>query len=78
MKRYATFVLLLGLTTGVLPANEAALSPGLGSFVFQDPKANPEKPVTVWYYRPETWAPSQRVLFVMPGMERDAERYCQA
>ncbi|MBP7825804.1 MAG: hypothetical protein KA236_04550 [Verrucomicrobia bacterium] len=78
MKRCATFTLLLGLATGVLPANEAALPPGLGSFVFQDPKVNPEKPVTVWYYRPETWAPSQRVLFVMPGMERDAERYRQA
>lgn len=78
MKHYGIFSFLLWLAAGPLLADEAAINSGLGSFVFRDQKTDPEKPVTVWYYRPETWDKSKPVLFVMHGMQRNGESYRQA
>lgn len=54
---------------------EEIIKPGEGNFVFPDQKGNPEKPVTVWFFRPEVWKKSDPILIVMHGMKRNGEAY---
>ena len=53
----------------------ARLEPGSGSFMFSDPRGNTDKPIKVWYYKPESLKPDSPLLFVMHGSGRDADRY---
>lgn len=48
---------------------------GPGSFTFTDIQGNPDKPITVWYYKPSGFFHDMPVLFVMHGAKRDAQRY---
>ena len=52
-----------------------SLPVGKGSFQFQDTKGNPDKPITVWFYRPATLNASSKVVFVMHGVGRNGEEY---
>ena len=49
----------------------ADLAPGTGSFVFVDKANHPDKPITVWYHRPEEAANDAPVVFVMHGVKRN-------
>lgn len=56
-------------------ADADPLPAGKGNFAFADPVANPDKPVTVWYYKPPALGPDAKVMFVMHGVDRDGEKY---
>lgn len=60
-----------------VPAS-AQLASGPGSFVFRDLTGNPDKPLTVWYYRPRQASSRSPILFVMHGLKRDGEVYRDA
>jgi dienelactone hydrolase len=76
MKRFVLLILLLSLTfVAAAEAGDAEFSTGSGSFTFTDQKGAPEKPVKVWYYKPSRYNGSTPILFVMHGMQRNAETY---
>ena len=54
-----------------LLANAATISSGAGRFDFR----REGKTVPVWYFLPENAGPSTPILFVMHGVNRDADRY---
>jgi hypothetical protein len=61
-------------------ATPETLSPlirsGKGSFVFRDPKTDPDRPVTVWYFLPpKADVRKAPILFVMHGTLRNGEEY---
>lgn len=68
-------LILLAALAIAAPSRAEPLSPGKGSFQFQDAKGEPGKPMTVWYYRPATLKPDGKVVFVMHGTERNGEEY---
>ncbi len=51
---------------------------GSGSFVFRDKLGNRDKPITVWYHRPEALSADSPVLFVMHGTKRNGKAYRDA
>lgn len=53
----------------------AELAPGTGSFVYVDTANHPDKPVTVWYHRPEGTDSNVPVVFVMHGVKRNGATY---
>jgi len=53
----------------------ADLAAGTGKFVYVDKANNPDKPVTVWYHRPEGTDNAVPVVFVMHGVRRNGETY---
>ncbi len=61
--------LLLCLPTAAAPK----LQPGNGSFAYAAPATG--KPLTVWYHRPPGMPRAARVVFVMHGLERNAQQY---
>ncbi|MEI6703768.1 MAG: hypothetical protein WCL71_09590, partial [Deltaproteobacteria bacterium] len=76
MKRLVLLILLMCLTCVVAAeAGESGFSCGSGSFTFTDQKGDPEKPIRVWYYKPSKYNGSSPILFVMHGMQRNAEGY---
>ncbi len=52
------------------------LATGPGNFTFIDERGNADRPITVWYYRPQKLRKDSPILFVMHGVNRDAQRYC--
>lgn len=56
-------------------AASADLAAGTGSFVYVDKANNPDKPVTVWYHRPEGTDNTVPVVFVMHGVRRNGDTY---
>lgn len=50
------------------------LAVGKGQFEYRD-AGNPDKPITVWYYRPASLRPDSKVVFVMHGTLRNGETY---
>lgn len=51
---------------------------GTGQFVFRDERGDPDRPVKVWYNRPEGAMSDLPLVFVLHGMGRDADRYRDA
>jgi len=76
MKRFF-LLLLLALCAFVTLAKAATaeFEPGSGSFTFTDQKGDPQKPMQVWYFKPPQYSESSPVLFVMHGMQRNAQEY---
>ncbi len=79
MKRQAAIIILTLMT---LSCNHVQTGPGgnpirngAGSFIFTDGRGNPDKPITVWYYRPSGFSSGSPLVFVMHGAKRDARRY---
>jgi hypothetical protein len=69
-------ILLMCLTfVALAQAGDPEFSTGSGSFTFTDQKGDPEKPIRVWYYKPLKYNGLSPILFVMHGMERNAETY---
>lgn len=67
------FVLLAIITSTAGAVSQ--LTTGSGSFVFADTRGNKEKPITVWYYKPEKSSPDIPVVFVMHGVKRNGKEY---
>jgi poly(3-hydroxybutyrate) depolymerase len=51
------------------------IDPGAGRFLFQDPKTATGKTLPVWTYRPKNFTPDTPILFVMHGVNRNADDY---
>lgn len=66
---------VLAICAGSAFAQESALKPGKGSFMFDSYAPFQDKPIRVWYYNPGE--PTQ-VLMVMHGNSRAAESYRNA
>ena len=55
------------------PYPEIEILPGFGSFIYNDDGDNAQRPVTVYYYRPDNFPTSDsKVIFTMHGSLRDA------
>jgi len=65
-----SLVFLLGLVAPLYAQDWRKV--GLGSFPFEDAA---HRVITVWYYAPASPTPDCRVLFVMHGVERNAQHY---
>lgn len=59
-----------------VPAAAQTLTPGAG--VIELPIGPEKKPLTVWYYRPAGLSADDRVVFVMHGVNRNADAYRDA
>lgn len=71
-------VLLCLLLPGIATGKEIRIDPGAGMFLFDDPGSGHPEPMRVWTYRPRRLTPDSRILFVLHGVKRDAERYRDA
>lgn len=73
-------MLLLGLmmpscgSVGLSP-DSALIHRGAGSFTFSNGRGNPNKPISVWYYRPAGFTHDTPMVFVMHGVNRNARQY---
>ena len=67
------FVLLTTITSTAGAVN--GLDIGSGNFIFTDTLGNKDKPVTVWYYKPEKSNANTPVVFVMHGVKRNGKAY---
>jgi hypothetical protein len=77
-RRAAIFILTLMTLSCIHVQNGPGSNPirnGAGSFVFSDRRGNPDKPISVWYYRPSGFSSGSPLVFVMHGAKRDARRY---
>ena len=75
--QFLLVLLFFLLTTSVVYATDQ-LETGTGNFIFIDFQSNQNKPITVWYYKPEQLKSNTRVLFVMHGVKRNAKEYRDA
>ncbi len=79
MKLRAAIIILMLMTiscTRVLSRPDSqSIQDGAGSFTFTDAQGNPDKPITVWYYKPSAFSSRATLVFVMHGAKRDAQRY---
>jgi pimeloyl-ACP methyl ester carboxylesterase len=66
---------LLVLFSLALACFAEQLAAGPGSFEFVDPDGNPDRPVTVWYFRPEQLRATDPIVFVMHGVNRNGQDY---
>jgi poly(3-hydroxybutyrate) depolymerase len=67
---------LLSLQSPPARASEKiTIAPGAGHFLFQDPKTATGKTLPVWTYRPKGFTPDTPILFVMHGVNRNADDY---
>ena len=66
------------LAAPVEAPSTTTLAAGSNSFSFTDTLSAPDKPVTVWYYKPATLNAQTKVLFVMHGTKRNGEDYRNA
>jgi poly(3-hydroxybutyrate) depolymerase len=64
----ASFAVQLALAATPVPS-------GKWSFVFNDAKGRPDRPVKVYTYRPRQCDSTCPMVFVMAGMKRDASNY---
>lgn len=75
--RLAAWALSVVAAALIAPPPALALVIRTGSGMFERTEAagaNPE-PQRVYYHRPAQWAPDGRIVFVMHGLDRDADRY---
>jgi hypothetical protein len=57
-------------------AEEAVqIKEGTGRFLFKDPQTATGKTLPVWTYRPKSFTPDTPILFVMHGVNRNADDY---
>jgi len=72
MKRL--FLLLIALSVQAAFASTPVPS-GRWSFMFEDAKGRPDRPVKVYTYRPRKCDSTCPIMFVMAGVKRDASAY---
>ena len=61
-----------GATTGA----SIKISAGGGTFQFSDSRGNTDRPLQVFYHRPDGWTINSPIVFIMHGVNREAARYC--
>lgn len=54
---------------------QGSLAAGSGRVEIAEAAGATAAPMPVWYHRPSGWAPAGKVLVVMHGLQRDADRY---
>jgi len=67
--------LFLGVSLALPAAARAALPAGSGRLTFPEPAGATDEPMPLWFHRPASWGPEGRVVVVMHGLRRDADRY---
>jgi hypothetical protein len=65
--------LILFLCGLLSPLYALQLNTGSGSFVFITPLE--KKQIRVWYYKPEKFAKTSQIVFVMHGVKRNGQKY---
>ncbi len=74
LKRYLLFIIIFSCALcGQVFAEPLPF--GNSVFDFADDQLNPQKPIHVLVYKPSTAKSDSRIVFVMPGITRDGERY---
>jgi pimeloyl-ACP methyl ester carboxylesterase len=75
--RNITMLLVACLLGFMSVSSYASLSPGKGSFVWEDKTgaSDPDKPLKVYYYRPAELTAETPVWIIMHGMGRNADDY---
>jgi poly(3-hydroxybutyrate) depolymerase len=74
--RAAGALLLLLLVAGGEAARaQETLAAGAGDFEWKDEKGNAERPIRVFYYKPENLEAGSPIVFVMHGMKRNGKTY---
>jgi poly(3-hydroxybutyrate) depolymerase len=74
-----SFVFVSMFSAGRLLADnggQSQITIGSGSFQFADAKGSIANPIRVWFFRPEALRNDSPIVFVMHGVHRDAQRYC--
>jgi poly(3-hydroxybutyrate) depolymerase len=66
------YAMLLALLIFCIQKSHAESPSGKHQFVFNQWQG---KPLNVWAYTPSNYAPNSKILFVMHGVKRDADRY---
>lgn len=72
LRMVTALALLAGLHVPLVAVAQPEPDPGRGRFVFSGWDG---PPLPVWYQLPETVTPATRVVIVMHGVNRDADRY---
>jgi hypothetical protein len=57
--------------------DQSRITVGPGNFQFIDNTGRADRTIRVWFYCPQTLRANSPIVFVMHGVERDAERYCR-
>ena len=78
MTRNALAFLLATWVGLAMPAAALDLAPGSGSTVFVDTRGNADRPITIWYHRPQAFTADSPILFVMHGVQRNGRDYRDA
>ena len=68
---------VFGLMCVCSAAGAQTLESGFGKFTFQDRAITEGRPIDVWHFRPQTYEPESKILFVMHGMSRNARDSCR-
>ena len=71
----------LGLLAGAplaMAVGATRLEAGCGRILVPEPTGATQDPIPVWYCRPASWQPGDRVVVVVHGMERNAEAHRDA
>ena len=78
MKRlllYLFFIISLPFTSIPVQSQDKVLTKGKGSFMFSEYEPLKNKPIRIWYYNPSDDPSELPVLFVMHGVNRNADDY---
>lgn len=67
--------LLLAGSLALPAAARAAMPSGSGRMEVPEAAGATPEPMPVWFHRPAAWRPEGRVVVVMHGLRRDADRY---
>jgi poly(3-hydroxybutyrate) depolymerase len=76
MREHLAAACALVAIAGAMPSAAAtAIAPREGRFRFVDTRGRPDRPITVYTYRPAACDAKCPLVIVMAGVHRDAERY---
>ena len=73
-----SMVILVAATAQPARTTEIRIEDGSGSFTFAGGAGRESKPITVFYHKPDAFAPQSRVLIVAPGAGRNGWTYRDA
>ena len=75
MRRLLMMLALLLGTAAMAVPDARAMPAGSGRIEVAETAGASDGPMPVWYHRPAAWAADGRVVVVMHGLRRDADRY---
>ncbi len=68
-------VLAVGPLRSIAAKPNLQIKKGSGDFLFVDEAGNKDKPIKVWYFRPEKYNASRPIVFAMHGVSRNGDKY---